>query len=162
MFPNSGWVHDAPPASGNISSCASRCIVWVNDSTNWGIPIQTADGSNGHVTFYDHTHPQGLSVPVPTGGFSPAVQADGHLVVVDPNSGQYWDFWELKAVTAIGPEKGIVLRVVCEDLPVVVDRTRRVLVKSCKLVHENLPAPNPGGAWQHKGGLSAAGHYPQD
>jgi hypothetical protein len=99
LFPNATWLHQGPPPSGvSLASVAGQYTAWVQTadsaSNSYGFPIQEADGSNGYTTFSDNFN-HSITVPNPTGGYTPAGGTDGHLVVVDPNTGQYFDFWTL-------------------------------------------------------------------
>jgi Bacterial Ig-like domain len=101
LFPNAAWLHDGAPTSGNsLAAFAGQYVTWIqtadSQSNSYGIPIQETDGTHGTTTFTDRN---GHTVVVPNvtagGGFAPAGGSDGHLIVVDTATQQYFDFWTL-------------------------------------------------------------------
>ncbi|MGH9394063.1 MAG: hypothetical protein ACRD1E_07825 [Terriglobales bacterium] len=106
LFPSASadWLYSAPTGAGlNISSIASRLPFNVNaHDTGFDYPVVTTDGTHGCTTFTDtlqYAFTDRICVPNPAAGYFPSVGGyganDGHLVVIDSATGNYYDFWKL-------------------------------------------------------------------
>ena len=106
LFPNASanWLYSAPTGTPlNISSTTSGIGFQVNDHTQgFDYPVQYTDGSHGCTTFTDtliYNFSDRICVPNPASGYFPSVGGwganDGHLVVLDTATGEYYDFWKL-------------------------------------------------------------------
>ncbi len=106
LFPGSGadWLYSAPTGTGiDISSQVSGSTFTL-DTHDGGFdyPVQYTDGTHGCTTFTDtlvYSFKDKICVPNPANGYWPSVGGwgsnDGHLVVVDTSTNQYYDFWKL-------------------------------------------------------------------
>ena len=104
LFPTNGqaawWLYSAPTGTPiNISNTTSGMTFNINaHDGGYDYPVQYADGSNGCTTFTDvgsYNFNDTYCVPIPTGGFQPSWGTDGHLIVLNKNTGTYYDFWKL-------------------------------------------------------------------
>ncbi|MGH9466063.1 MAG: hypothetical protein ACRD1Y_01790 [Terriglobales bacterium] len=106
LFPAAAadWLYSAPTGEAiNISSITSGMIFGVNTHDGgFDTPVEYTDGTHGCTTFTDtliYPNSDRMCVPNPANGFWPATGGwgadDGHLVVVDTATGEYYDFWKL-------------------------------------------------------------------
>lgn len=71
-------------------------------SQGYDYPVVSTDGTHGCTTFTDtlqYAYSDKLCVPNPANGFFPSIGGwgynDGHLIVIDTATGDYYDFWKL-------------------------------------------------------------------
>lgn len=104
LFPNASaaWLYSAPAGSGSdITSVTSSMGFAVNaHDGGFDYPVVYTDGSHGCTNVVDSpSYGDSYCVPNPAGGYFPSVGGcganDGHLVVVDTSTGDYFDFWRL-------------------------------------------------------------------
>ncbi len=114
LFPASSaaWLYAAPTGAAlNISAITSAIPFTINvHDTGFDYPVEYTDGSHGCTTFTDtliYPYHDRVCVPNPVGGYHPATGGwgadDGHLIIVDTRSGNYFDFWKLYANAAGQP-----------------------------------------------------------
>ncbi|MGH9488775.1 MAG: hypothetical protein ACRD04_14465 [Terriglobales bacterium] len=102
--PSADWLYTAPSGDGlNISTVTSRLPIMLNTHTGgYDYPVQYTDGSHGCTIFTDtlkYNLQDRFCVPNPADGYHPSTGGwgfdDGHLVIVDTSTGNYYDFWQL-------------------------------------------------------------------
>ncbi len=110
--PGAAWLYTAPSGPAlNISGITGSLPFTINvHATGFDYPVEYTDGSHGCTTFTDtliYPYHDRFCVPNPPAGYHPATGAwgadDGHLVVVDTSTGDYYDFWKLSANPAGQP-----------------------------------------------------------
>ncbi|MGH9466062.1 MAG: hypothetical protein ACRD1Y_01785 [Terriglobales bacterium] len=119
--PSADWLYTAPTGSPvNISSMTEGMQFSVNaHSGGYDYPVTYTDGSLGCTPFTDtlvYNYSDHICVPNPPGGYHASWGGwgfdDGHLVVVDTSTGQYYDFWKLYTDANGNPESTNVGRIV--------------------------------------------------
>jgi hypothetical protein len=121
------WLYSAPTGpSLDISSITSGIPFTINvHATGFDYPVAYTDGTHGCTTFTDtllFPYRDRICVPNPAGGFFPATGKwgadDGHLVVVDTATRQFYDFWKLSVNAAGRPTSTNVGQIVQGNLAV--------------------------------------------
>ena len=110
--PSAAWLYSPPRgAHRDISALAATLTFSVNThAEGFDYPVQYTDGSHGCTLFTDtlryDLHDR-TCVPNPAAGYAPSHGGwganDGHLVVVDTSTGNYYDFWKLEVDAAGRP-----------------------------------------------------------
>ncbi|MGH9483111.1 MAG: hypothetical protein ACRD1L_13570, partial [Terriglobales bacterium] len=106
LFPSpaADWLYSAPSGTGlDISSITSGIRFDLNThSQGFDYPVTYTDGSHGCTNFTDtlqYNYTDHFCVPNPPNGYFPSLGCcganDGHLIVIDTASGDYFDFWKL-------------------------------------------------------------------
>ena|GEM_PF-1878679 len=106
LFPSSAadWLYSAPTGTGiNISGVTSGMRFDLNThAQGFDYPVEYTDGSHGCTNFTDtlqYQYTDRYCVPNPANGYFPSLGGwganDGHLVVVNTATGEYYDFWKL-------------------------------------------------------------------
>lgn len=114
LFPSSSadWLYSAPSGTGiNISGVTGGMRFELNTHTQgFDYPVQYTDGTHGCTNFTDtlqYRYTDQYCVPNPANGYHPSVGGyganDGHLVVVNTATGEYFDFWKLETNSAGQP-----------------------------------------------------------
>lgn len=109
LFTSSGaaWLYSPPSGQGlDISSTlvADNLGFSLNTVQGFGYPVEYTDGSYGCTTFTDtryYNYTDKICVPNPPNGYWPTLGCcngtsnDGHLIVVNSKTLDYYDFWKL-------------------------------------------------------------------
>jgi hypothetical protein len=104
--PGAAWLYSPPSGSSiNISSMTGGIAFSLNaHDGGFDYPVVYTRGTHGCTTFTDaliYANKDQLCVPNPADGFHPSYGGwgadDGHLIVVDTATGEYYDFWKLYA-----------------------------------------------------------------
>ncbi|TAN24243.1 MAG: fibronectin type III domain-containing protein [Acidobacteria bacterium] len=115
LFPAAAadWLYSPPTGTPlNISSIASAMGFHLNTHDGgYDYPVQYTDGTHGCTTFTDTLiysyNKDNLCVPNPANGYHPSVGGwgadDGHVVIVDTATGNYYDFWKLYVNSSFQP-----------------------------------------------------------
>lgn len=104
--PGAAWLYSPPTGQAiDISSTAVKLGgISVNTVAGFGYPVEYTDGTHGCTTFTDtliYHYSDSICVPNPPNGYWPTLGCcngtsnDGHLIVVNTKTLEYYDFWKL-------------------------------------------------------------------